>query len=195
MLLSLSGAPRSLYVGRLSPLAASSFPAIFQRKSRLKPRCYWMRRTSLLLSLVMKDDRLCSCGGLVDSRMGSREPGDNASTGSVLAGENRLQPDRLQALGDLSRRRQGLYVYVPASSAGANAHLPGRNPPPRGSCKGVFGLCPPVPLLVAGGTLTFLNIIPTLLSVFDFRTGSAIRGGKAVGAKKPQNHCFPGFAA
>lgn len=73
------------------------------------------------------------------------------STGSVLADRNRLQPDRLRALGGLSRRRQGLYVYIPASSAGANARLPVRKPPPRGSCKGVFRPCPPAPLLVAGG--------------------------------------------
>ena len=68
-------------------------------------------------------------------------------------------------------------VGVPASSEGARARLPGRNPPPCGSCKGVFRLCPPAPLLVAGGTLTFLNSIPALLSVFDFRTGPAIPGG------------------
>lgn len=86
-------------------------------------------------------------------------------------------------------------VGVPASPVGARARLPGRNPPPCGSCKGVFRPCPPAPLLVAGGTLTFLNSIPTLLSVFDFRTGSAIRGEELLGQKKPQNHCFPGFAA
>ncbi len=80
------------------------------------------------------------------------------STGSVLAGRNRLQPDRLRALDDPSRRRQGLYVYVPASSAGANARLPVRKPPPRGSCKGcrtmsAIRLLSPVPLLMAGGAM------------------------------------------
>lgn len=75
-------------------------------------------------------------------------------------------------------------VDVPASPVGARARLPGRNPPPSGSCKGVFRPCPPAPLLVAGGTLTFLNSIPTLLSVFDFRTGSAIRGGEELLGQK-----------
>lgn len=205
MLLSLSGAPRSLYVGRLSPLAASSFPAIFQRKSRLKPRCYWMRRTSLLLSLVMKDDRLCSCGGLVDSRMGSREPGDNASTGSVLAGENRLQPDRLQALGDLSRRRQGLYVYVPASSAG------GQRPPagsetaatavPGQSCRlrPAIRLLPPAPLLVAGETMNFLFVIDFIpfIGWLPYRGGCPSIEEAFIclfaDRKRPQNQSFSRF--
>lgn len=80
------------------------------------------------------------------------------STGSVLASWNRLQPDRLRALGDPSRRRQGLYVYIPASSAGASAYLPVRKPPPRGSCQGCRSmsailLLPPEPLLMAGETI------------------------------------------
>ena len=90
MLLSLSGAPRSLDSGRLSPLAFSSFPAIFQRKACPNPRCHWMRRPFWLLSLGMEDDRLCGCGGLVSSRMGSEKPGANASTGSAFAGDTRL---------------------------------------------------------------------------------------------------------
>lgn len=45
-----------------------------------------------------------------------------------------------------------------------------------------------------GGTLIFLNSIPALLSVFDFRTGPAIPGGRAVEAKKAAKP-FSGFAA
>lgn len=81
-------------------------------------------------------------------------------------------------------------VSVPASPVGARARLPGRNPPPCGSCKGVFRPCPPAPLLVAGGTLIFLNILPTLLSVFDFRTGSAIRGEELLGQKSRKTIAF-----
>lgn len=85
-------------------------------------------------------------------------------------------------------------VGVPASSEGARARLPGRNPPPwRFLGKGVFRPCPPAPLLVAGETLTFLNSIPTLLSVFDFRTGSAIRGEELLRQKKPQKPLLSWF--
>lgn len=177
MLLSLSGAPRSLDLGRLSPLAFSSFPAIFLRKACPNPRCHWIRPPFLLLSLVRKDDRLCGCGGLVSSRMALRSLGTMPRRGAPLPGIpgcSRTSCGRSAACPDDDRAaewwtsRHRLWGPGPACRVGIRRRaVPG---------KGVFRPCPPAPLLVAGGALTFLNIIPTLLSVFDFRTGSAIRG-------------------
>ena len=126
------------------------------------------------------------------------------STGSVLAGRNRLQPDRLQALGDPSRRRQGLYVYVPASSAGTNARLPVRKPPPRGSCKGclfmsAIRLLPPAPLLMAGGTLNFLLVIDfiPLIGWLPYRDGCPSIEEASIclfsDRKRPQNQSLSRF--
>ena len=158
----------------------------------------------LLLSLLKVDDRLCGCGGLVSSRMGSEEPGDTASTGSAFAGDPRLQPFKLRALGDPSRRRQGLYVYVPASSAGANARLPVRKPPPRGSCKGcrlrpAIRLLPPAPLLVAGETMNFLFVIDFIpfIGWLPYRGGCPSIEEAFIclfaDRKRPQNQSFSRF--
>lgn len=84
-----------------------------------------------------------------------------------MAGFFRLRPVTLRTLGGLSRRRQSLCVGFPVSSERAKACLPGRNPSPRGSCKGcrlqpATRLIPPAPLRMAEETLVFFRNIEFL---------------------------------